>query len=54
MLRLVKKGASIKVIEAELKKFKQKKGFNANKYNGTINILNTPLLIQKQMRDEWQ
>jgi len=54
MVKLVKKGASIQVIEAALKKFKSKKALNAQKYNGVINLIENPLLIQKKMRDEWQ
>lgn len=54
MVMIIKKGTSIEDIRARLAKLKSKKGFNARKHNGVIRLKESPLEIQKKMRDEWE
>lgn len=54
MVLVVKKGASLKSIEEGIKKLKSKKAFNAKKHNGVIRLKDSPLSIQKTLRDEWE
>lgn len=54
MVTVVKKGASIKVIEELLNKLKSKKALNARKHKGVIRLKESPLEIQKKLRDEWE
>lgn len=54
MVTVVKKGASIATIEKQLKKFKSKKALKASKHNGVIHLKESPIEIQKKMRDEWE
>ncbi len=53
----IKKGASREEIKKAwdklIKDKKQKSGFNAEKYLGTLNLIETPNQIQKRLRDEW-
>ena len=41
-------------MSAILKKLRKKKGVNTKKYCGTIKLKEDALLIQKQLRDEWE
>ena len=53
----IKKGDSIEKINKQLTKLGKKaskKGLDAMKFCGTINLKEDPLEIQKRMRDEWQ
>jgi hypothetical protein len=57
MVLILKKGASkkeIAAIEKKLYKEKVSTGFNAKKYNGVLKLKEDPLVIQKQLRDEWE
>ena len=57
MVLVLKKGASkkdIRKIEELLFKEKSSGGFDAKKYNGTMNLKEDPLTIQKKLRDEWE
>jgi hypothetical protein len=44
----------IKSLLERLKKQKGRKGINAYKYCGIITLVEEPLLIQKELRDEWE
>jgi hypothetical protein len=57
MVLVLKKGASkkeIAAIEKKLYKDKASTGFNAKKYNAVMKLKEDPLVIQKQLRDEWE
>ncbi|MDB5088920.1 MAG: hypothetical protein JWR09_2914 [Mucilaginibacter sp.] len=57
MVLVLKKGATKKDIEAiEKILYKEKPigGFNAKKYNGIMNLKEDPLIIQKDLRNEWE
>jgi hypothetical protein len=58
MTLILRKGASkeeIKKINTKLSKSrKNKKGFDAFKYCGVIELTEDPLTIQKRLRDEWE
>jgi hypothetical protein len=54
MTVVIKKGMSKSQIDARLKKLKGKdKGFPAHKFTGKLKVEESPLTIQKRLRDEW-
>jgi len=53
MVIVIQQGTSKEKLELLLKKFKTKKGENTKKYCGVIKLKESPLLIQKQLRDDW-
>ena len=53
MVIVIKKGASRKEIEKVLAKMVTKKGFDALKHSGVIKLEDSPIEIQKKLRDEW-
>lgn len=56
MVIVIKSGSSKEEIEKALKKLDKnaKKGFNAQKFSGILNLEEDPLKIQKKLRDEWE
>jgi hypothetical protein len=54
MVLVLKKGASKQRMSAILKKLQSKKGVDTKKYCGTIKLKQDALLIQRQLRDEWE
>jgi len=54
MVLVLKKGASKKEMENISAKLQVVKGVNTKKYCGVIQLKEDPLVIQKQMRDEWK
>ena len=57
MVTIVKYGTDKKKIRLLLERLKNQKsrtGINAYKYCGTITLAEEPLLIQKELRDEWE
>jgi len=61
MTLILKQGASkkdIDLLEARLARRRQRrkgaKGFDAQKFKGMLKLKETPLEIQKQLRDEWE
>ena len=57
-LRVLKKGATkdeLRAVDEKLfPKANANTGFDAAKYNGTVKFTEEALLIQKQLRDEWE
>lgn len=61
MTLTLKRGASSKEIDLLEKKLARRmqrkknfKGFDAQKYNGKLKLKQSPLTIQKKLRDEWE
>jgi len=57
MTVVIKKGVDKKEFEKILNSFrkdKKSKGVDTFKYCGIINLSKDPLIIQKEMRDEWK
>ena len=57
MVATLKHGSDLKVINEILKKIsslKASKGIDAKKYCGIIHLSESPLAMQKKMRDEWE
>lgn len=57
MTVIIKKGVDKKEFEKILNSFRQNKkakGVNTLKYCGIIKLSKDPLIIQKEMRDEWK
>jgi hypothetical protein len=57
MVTVLKYGTDKKKIRLLLERLKNQKsrtGINAYKYCGTITLAEEPLLIQKELRDEWE
>jgi hypothetical protein len=54
MVTIIKKGTTKSRILQLLNKIKSRKGIDAFKYCGVIKLNNDPLVIQKQMRNEWK
>ena len=56
MVTIIKSGANKQVIAKRLKTLYSapKKGFNASKFCGILNIKEDPLDIQKRLWDEWE
>jgi hypothetical protein len=54
MVLILKKGASKKDIESIEKKLKAKEGIDVMKYCGKVKFKEDALLIQKNLRNEWQ
>ncbi len=53
MVTIIKKGQSKKAIEKLLINQKSGKKFDAKKHSGALKLKESPLLIQKKLRDEW-
>lgn len=53
MVLVLKKGASKKEMLTIEKKLQKNNGVNTKKYCGIIKFPEDPLVIQKNMRDEW-
>lgn len=53
MVTIIKKGTTKKNLTRLLQKIKSKKGFDAYKFCGAIKLGKDPLVIQKEMRNEW-
>jgi hypothetical protein len=57
MVTVVKYGADIKKIRSLLERLKNQKsriGLDAYRYCGILTLAEEPLLIQKELRDEWE
>lgn len=54
MVLVLKKGASKKQMVSLEKKIKNKKGVEVLKYCGTIKLKKDALIIQNNLRNEWQ
>jgi hypothetical protein len=57
MVTVLKYGTDKKQIRTLLERLKHQKsraGIDAYKYCGIITLVEEPLLIQKEMRDEWE
>jgi|APGre2960657404_1045060.scaffolds.fasta_scaffold260425_1 hypothetical protein len=57
MTVVIKKGVDKKEFEKILDSFrknKKSKGVDTTKYCGTIKLSKNPLVIQKELRDEWE
>jgi hypothetical protein len=57
MVTVIKYGSDKKKIKSMLERLKKQKsniGIDAYKYCGVITLAEEPLLIQKEMRDEWE
>lgn len=54
MVTIIKKGADKLTIKKALEKIKNKKGLDAKKHCGVLNIDEDALEIQKRLRDEWE
>jgi len=54
MVAVIKLNSTKQQIERILKKIKFRKGFNAYKYCGVVSLKESPVRIQKRMRDEWK
>ena len=53
MVIVIQQGTTKEKLELLLKKFKTKKGVNTKKYCGIIKLKESPMQIQKQLRNEW-
>lgn len=53
MVIVIKKGSTKKEIDLLISKYKIKKTFNSKKHSGVIAFKELPLLIQKNLRNEW-
>jgi hypothetical protein len=54
MVLVLKKGANKKEMDNISAKIQISKGVDTKKYCGSIKLKEDPLVIQKQMRDEWE
>jgi hypothetical protein len=54
MITVLKKGLKKEAISKVLEHLPKKKGFNSKKHNGVIHLKESPVAIQKKMRDEWE
>ena len=55
MVRIIKKGSTKDEIQKTLTiNTKKKKGFEASRFLGIINLDESPMEIQKKLRDEWK
>jgi len=54
MVTVIRKGSSKQIIQQLLRKISPKKGLDAYKYCGKIHLKLDSLLIQKQLRNEWE
>lgn len=53
MVVIIRKGSTSEQIARALNRLRRKKGFNALKYAGILELKEDPLKIQKALRDEW-
>jgi hypothetical protein len=49
----IKEGSSSSAIKKTLQRLKTSRGLHAHKYLGVIKLKQSPLNIQKKMRNEW-
>ncbi|CAN5772783.1 hypothetical protein BH11BAC7_BH11BAC7_25750 [soil metagenome] len=54
MVTVIREGTSKDILDKVLAKLKFKKGFPSKKYSGVIKLKDSPIVIQKKMRDEWK
>ncbi len=54
MVTTIKNGDSKEIIEKSIKSITNKKGFDANKHLDTLKLDKSPIVIQKQLRNEWR
>ncbi len=54
MVLVLKKGATKKDMQNIENKLQKTSGVNTKKYCGVIKLKEDPLVIQKQMRNEWK
>ncbi|GEO05966.1 hypothetical protein AAE02nite_36300 [Adhaeribacter aerolatus] len=54
MITIIKKGADNINIQKALESVSIRKGVNAFKYCGKVNLEKEPLTIQKNLRNEWE
>ena len=54
MVIVIKKNTPLEKIKKQLSDLKPKKVLKAKKYLGTIKLKESPLKIQKELRDEWE
>ncbi|MEY4703068.1 MAG: hypothetical protein RIR96_965 [Bacteroidota bacterium] len=54
MVYILKKGATKKEIESIEKRLHSKREINYSKYFGKIKLKKDPLVIQKELRNEWK
>ncbi len=54
MVLILKKGASKREIESLEKRLKNKSGIDVMKYCGKLKLKKDALMIQKELRDEWE
>jgi hypothetical protein len=54
MVTVIKKGISKTSIRNLVQKTQLKKGIDARKYCGVINLKENPVDIQKKLRHEWE
>jgi hypothetical protein len=54
MVIVIEQGTTQEKLEILLKKLKIKKGVDTKKYCGVIHLKESPLQIQKKLRDEWR
>ena len=50
----IKSKASEKVIKEKLSQIPEKKKFQSSKYLGKLSLKSDPILVQKEIRSEWQ
>ena len=54
MVTVIREGTSKDILDKVLAKLKIKKGFSSKKYSGVLKLKDSPIEIQKKMRDEWK
>ncbi len=54
MVSVIDKNTTTEQLKAAIKKVQSKRGVNTLKYCGTIKLKESPLAIQKRMRNEWK
>lgn len=54
MVVVIKKGSSKETIKRLIKKLNKSNGFDAKKHSGVIKLHESPLDIQKRLRNDWQ
>jgi hypothetical protein len=54
MVSIIDKNTTEEQLKAAFRKVQSKRGVNALKYCGTIKLKESPVSIQKKMRNEWK
>lgn len=54
MVSVIDKNTTAAELKAAIKRVQPKRGVNTLKYCGTIKLKESPLTIQKKMRNEWK